>query len=269
MKRITDIKKIQKIELDLLEYFDKICKQNNLNYFLAGGTLLGAVRHKGFIPWDDDIDVAMPREDYNKLLNLKLESNYKILSIENEKKYPMCFAKLINKNTHVKEKGIVEYEQYGIFIDIFPLDGLGNNKKQAEKLGKKIMFLRKIHLIIVRQLNNKITFKNIIKGIVKLIDIKFIYNVILKNATKYSFYESEYVGSIVGGAKGLDEIFERKIYSESLEMKFEGKSFKGMKYYNEYLSRMYGNYMEIPPVEKRGGHHTIECYLKEEGDEES
>ncbi len=265
MKRIDTIEEIHKIGLEELKYFDKICKENNLNYFLAGGTLLGAVRHKGFIPWDDDIDVAMPRKDYDKLIGIESKGRYKIISMENCKDYVWSWAKLIDTNTYVKEKNIIDIDEYGIFIDIFPLDGFGNNKIIAYIYEFIIRFLRGRLGIVINKYEKNVNFiKRLLQKPYEKMGKLKTYNRILKYAKKHDFYTSKYVGSVVGGARGRKEIFNCKIYSETLDMNFEGLTLKGMKYYDEYLSKMYGNYMELPPEDKRGGFHTIECYYRNE-----
>lgn len=267
MKRIESIKEIQKIETEELKYFDKLCRDNQLKYFLAGGTLLGTVRHKGFIPWDDDIDIAMPREDYQKLLQLNVNERYKIISIENNRQYIWPFAKLIDTTTYVRESKVKDINEYGLFIDVFPLDGLGNNKIIARVNEFIIRFLRG-RLAIITNGNGKCNsiLKNLIQNHYTRMGKEKVYNKILKYATKHNFYKSKYVGSVVGGARGKKEIFKYEVYSETTDMPFENLTLKGMKYYDEYLSRMYGNYMELPPEDKRGGFHTIECYYREEGE---
>lgn len=267
MKKIESIKEIQKIGLEELKYFDKVCKENDFKYFLAGGTLLGAVRHKGFIPWDDDIDIAMPRDDYDKFIKLRLEGKYKIVSIEKNKDYVWSWAKVIDTSTYVKEKQVENIAEYGIFIDIFPLDGLGNNIFIASIIEFIIRFLRGRLGIIVNGNGNYNSFlKNIIHKHYTKMGKDKVYNKILKYATKHNFYKSKYVGSVVGGAKGQKEIFDFKTYSETVDMPFENLTLKGMKYYDKYLTRMYRNYMEIPPEDKRGSCHTIECYYREDGE---
>ena len=252
-KKITDLNVVHQLQLQLLEYFDEFCKDNNLRYFLAGGTLLGAVRHKGFIPWDDDIDVAMPRNDYEKFITLcnKLDKDYKILSCELLNEHMIPFAKFVDVNYQNYNKSI--NGRYGIRIDVFPLDGLGNSYSSAIKISKKIVLFRKFHYFCFK--------KNIMSTLLNKLMIHKLFYFILKNiAIKNNFYDSKYVGSIVGGLRRLDEIFEYRVYSETMDMEFEGKIFKGMKYYDEYLTRMYGDYMKLPPKEKQVAEHNVEIY---------
>lgn len=135
---------IKQIELNLLLKLDEICKKYKLRYYLCGGTLLGAVRHKGFIPWDDDIDVLMPREDFEKLLRLeKAETRYggKDCFLKSGNSiYP--FIKLINTNTVLKEKYLSEEFTTGIWIDIFPLDGMPDDEKLSQRNLRKLNFIR-------------------------------------------------------------------------------------------------------------------------------
>ena len=253
-KMCLNVKEVQNLQLEILKYFDKFCRDNKLKYFLAGGTMLGAIRHKGFIPWDDDIDVCMPREDYEKLINsTNFETNnFKILETRKSEKFVHLFAKVVNIN-YVNNDYDKISERYGIDIDIFPIDGLGNNKKKAYKVGKKILKKKK-NIYICFSENHKF----ISKILLKLNINKILYKNLLNKLNKNSFYDSAYVGSIVGGLRELKEIFERRVYDEEIEVTFENYNFLGMKNYDEYLKRMYGEYMKLPSIEARVPPHNIE-----------
>lgn len=123
--RKIDINELKRIEINILDYVADFCNKNGITYYLDGGTLLGAIRHKGFIPWDDDIDIAMPRKDYDRFVHMCLDdSRYKILSYETDEKYIYSFAKVVDSYTKLKEWGTAEYEQLGVYIDVFPIDAL-------------------------------------------------------------------------------------------------------------------------------------------------
>ncbi len=264
MNKITNLKDIQKIELEILKYFDTFCRENELKYFLAGGTLLGAVRHSGFIPWDDDIDIAMPREDYDKLLTIKknISSDYKLFSYNLEENYYQNFYKLVDTRTYIEEEGenIVDY---GLFIDIFPIDGLGKSKLLANLRARRIVFLnRRKHDVDYGIEKNFHGIKRLIQNYYFKIGSEEIYKRIMKIATKHSLSDSRYVGSIVGGAKGIKEVFLKEIYTGYIDMKFECYIFKGMKYYDAYLTRMYGDYMVLPDKSDQISNHSFEAWKK-------
>ncbi len=139
--RKIEIDEMRQRLLSMAEYLQNICKENGLKMFLSGGTLLGAVRHKGFIPWDDDIDVHMPRPDYDRLIKIfKRKENigkYKLLSHELNDKYVYTFAKLVDDDTLLIEDDIYSGVDMGLYLDIFPIDGLGDDIATAEKQMKK------------------------------------------------------------------------------------------------------------------------------------
>ena len=144
-----EIEKLKEVEFELLCEFDRVCRKNNLTYFLFGGSLLGAVRHGGFIPWDDDIDVVMPREDLNKLEKIShkvFDNKYFFQSSETEKGYPLMVAKLRKNGTIFEELAMTETQSHkGIFIDVFPLDKLDvSNEKKIHIRCKLIAFLNTI-----------------------------------------------------------------------------------------------------------------------------
>lgn len=252
-KKIDDMDKVHELQLELLSFFDDVCKKNNLRYFLAGGTLLGAVRHKGFIPWDDDIDLAMPRDDYEKFLKLAptLPEEYRVLIPAKTPKFHLVFAKIVNKYYYNDRKDLKG--KYGIRMDLFPLDGMGNDEKTAMKHAKKLFFLKGIYSLSFRD--------NIFSKLLYMTRIhKLVYRRLAKKFNKYNFDESKYAGSVVGGLKRYDEIFEYRVYSEPLIMNFESIKVPGMKYYDEYLTKLYGDYMKLPPKEKRVPVHDLDIY---------
>ena len=195
----------------------------------------------------------MPRKDYEKFLIISknFQDDYKTLIPAETDNFHLVFAKLVNKNYYNNKKTLKG--KYGIRMDIFPLDGLGNTEMESIKQAKRIMFYRKFYSICFKD--------NILSKLLYKINFhKLAYKLLSKVFNKYTFEDSKYVGSVIGGLRELKEIFEYRVYSETMDMEFEGKTFKGMKYYDEYLTRMYGDYMKLPPKEKQVAEHNVEIY---------
>lgn len=269
--------KYKKILFDTLKYFISICENNQLTYYIAAGSTLGAIRHKDMIPWDDDIDIYMPREDYEKFLSLKDEVNnnqYNIVSLA-DTGYYLPYAKMINLNTT-----IWEYKQFpfiiGIFIDIFPLDRINKNKEETEQL--VIQYKSKFHNYL-RGIK-KYTFSDFIQSL-KQYELKSFINKIL-DITYYRYKNKTYLKSflnydkqlnntkegdyfvVFGGSYGVKEIYKREWFLDNIEIDFAGIRVKIPKEYDKYLKHLYGNYMKLPPKEKQISRHyqhyiNIDC----------
>ncbi|HOZ54116.1 MAG TPA: LicD family protein [Bacilli bacterium] len=272
MKKMS-LEEIKKIELDMLKYLKKICDDNKLTYFLCGGTLLGAIRHQGFIPWDDDIDILMPQEDYIKLFEIfKNNINYDILTPYNSKDYYYFFSKIVDKRTVLNEIGLPKIKGMGVYIDIFPLYGLSKNNPEDFMNNVKLEFqnfvFSKWKLYYADEIFLKRLFKMIIYFPKYLFLSKTNWHVrkerILKMIEKYSFKYSEKIAFPLA-KYGLKEILGKKVYSKTVNVKFEDEYFSAPIGYDEYLSNLYGDYMKLPPVEKRKTHHHFDAYWKENG----
>lgn len=258
-----EYRKQQLVELKMLEAFINVCEKMKLKYFIIAGTLLGSVRHEGFIPWDDDIDVAMPREDYEIFIKKGqqfLESRYFIQTYITDKNYPQIFAKIRDNETTFIENTVKHIDMnHGMYIDIFPIDGY----KKPNFFSKKYYKLLKIKQI-------KVFDKNLPKTIIKRIGF-FIADVfslflnintngkLLKKMEKL-FLKNKYDDCDLvisyGGIYGEREIFPKKYIEEVIDHKFENLTVKVPKMYDEYLTNMYGDYMTPPPEDKRIPHHN-------------
>lgn len=264
------LNQIKHIELDILLSFDELCKKNNLYYTLCGGTLLGAVRHKGFIPWDDDIDVLMPRPDYERLLNGEdidfscLPENIKIASWKNRKTiFP--FIKLLDTRTIIDSKYINDKCSNNLWIDVFPIDGNPTKKGELHRLYNTSLLLRSILKIkMARMGEGKNIIKKVIKPVFKVlyfpIPIYLLDYIIDRNAQKYRFRDSRYVGGVVWGY-GAQEAIEKKAYLSPKSMMFEEHDFNVPSNYHEYLTNLYGDYMQVPPEDKRIT-HNMKAYIR-------
>lgn len=234
------LRKHQLRMLEVLKYIDGICQKNDIKYWLSSGTLLGAVRHKGFIPWDDDLDIEMLRSDYIKLLNiLYLESSdlYQIQTNKTDPNYFFTFAKLRDKNSLLYEKNDCDlnFNYRGIYIDIFPLEV---NKYPLSKV------LTKCHMFICRNISKKNKFKcvffkslyfafdNIVFPFFRFL-YKFMNDKVLNHTFGVFFYKSRY----------------RKDIFPLTKIEFEGEMFPSPYNAHKYLTSIYGDYMKIPPIE--------------------
>lgn len=265
---MSDIKIIQGKISSILKEFINICEENNLTYYALGGTLLGAVRHKGFIPWDDDIDIGMPREDYEKFKKLApnvLPSTYKFLS-EDTIDYKKAFSVIRDDSTKIIMNYSKEELVESLWIDVFPLDGMPSNA-----LKKKIHSFRYLYTRMMVQLsqfnslvnqkkeNRPLTEKVIIAfanavNIEKIISFNWAQKKYLQAIKKYSFNEA-FAGNYTGAYK-LREIVPSDYFGEPVLLEFQGIELSCPRKYKEYLTAIYGeNYMQLPPEDKRNQHH--------------
>lgn len=259
------LEELKKIELDILIYIDQVCKNYNLRYYLCGGTLLGAVRHKGFIPWDDDIDICMPRPDYDILAEIlkQSDSKYKILDHEHEKYY-YNFSKVIDTETILVENDYQPIEGLGVYVDIFPLEGMPSDKDKCEKHFNELDKLRrrinsfalykpKIRKNLFQYIKSIILYEKNKKASVSIFQKE--YDQLVK---QYHYDESEYVYA-TGGAYGKKDIFRKDLFLYFKEVEFEGMKFFAPQECEAYLKQLYGDYMKLPPVEKRISNHNNEA----------
>jgi lipopolysaccharide cholinephosphotransferase len=253
-KRILNSDEIKQRLLVLLKEIKEVCAEHNLKYYIIGGTLLGAARHKGFIPWDDDIDIHMPREDYNKLIELQKDGKLKntLHAYELNKKYKYLFGKYSDDNTRVKEL-YLDAGKFGLAVDIFPIDGLGDTYEEAHAMLKKIKPWTKLQKV---SLINK-WFKLAIlftPGFWLLLIKGFVNRKYLKLHSKHSFYDKNFVGTFVIRAQER-RIFKKELYADTVLLPFETEEFHAPIGYKEWLEQFYGkNYMDIPPIEKQANH---------------
>ena len=259
------ISKVKKIELEMLLEFDSICKKNNLSYFLFAGTLLGAVRHKGFIPWDDDIDVCMPRNDYQTFMRIgqkELSSKLFLQNHNTDKGYTLPFAKIRNVDTtFIEYNAQRKHFNQGVFIDIFPMDGYPSDQKRRKKYTFKQRMLKNV--CYRSYLGNSLFSK------LKSIPIYIVTG--FKSAKRYINKYEKFVSKLEYGKTDLIMIFDGiacdKAYSYSsfndkCKIEFEGYKLVSPKDYDRYLKEEFGDYMKLPPKENRvSGHKLVKVDL--------
>lgn len=259
---LLSLKEIQARELEMLKLFIGICEENGLRYYMAGGTLLGAVRHKGFIPWDDDIDLLMPRPDYEKLQAIAakqpLAPRYRFHSSDLGNLHdPMC--KIFDTSTYVDKKYIRDkYDRY-LWIDIFPMDGLPEDENEVEEIYRKVLRAHRIlRFVKSKEGAGASRLRALVKPVIKpfamlIFGRKRIVRYIEKIAKRYPFEESRSVGGIVFGY-GPQEKCDRAAYVNGVEMRFEDCKVMAPGCFDYYLTSLFGDYMTPPPKDKRQVH---------------
>lgn len=273
MKKLS-IEEIQEVSVEILKKVADICEEQHLTYFLAYGTLIGAIRHHGYIPWDDDVDIMMPRPDYEKLLayfrkNATSLMPLQMMNDETAKDYPYMISRVSDSRyvldvTNEKSYGI------GIFIDIYPLDGLGNDRETALKLIDKGKNLSSLIFLSTRQYFHKGNTKTIVKTLLKipafiyakLCRKKFFVKKSLQLAALNKYKDSKYVGCVIWPTYREREIFDKDLFTESIMVDFGKYKFRTPKRYDEVLTQIYHEYMQLPPEEDRVAHHLYSAYIK-------
>lgn len=264
MKLLTS-QQHKEMMLPILIQFADFCDKNNLAYFLYAGTLLGAVRHKGFIPWDDDIDVVMPRKDYETFLKLtggKLDK-FEVIHYSRTDNVIVPFIKIINPETILKEK--TAEQACAIGIDLFPLDGMPANKIKQAIHSFRIFISKGITGTFTCNLNLKTKIKKILTLIIKKLHNNKLRAMKKQDnlSKKYSYENSLYVTNTLWNATNSKrEIFPKEAVDGFTKLEFEGKLFKAPKNYDAVLKALFGNnYMQPPPENKRKN-HEVEVYLR-------
>ena len=254
----TDRKKLFAVLLDLLLEFDKVCKKHNLRYFMDGGSLIGAIRHKGFIPWDDDIDVVMPREDYNQFVQLSHEFSepYFLQTPYTDPEYFYCPARLRNSNTSaIVETFAYQRFNHGIWLSVFPLD---NWDEQAVDRFDRIKALIIENSTFMRMTNPHLDEKNLqrVKNYSGRNPFET-YEEIQRLATSFNDKATKYVTASVSAVLPYSKkMWFSEDFSSALLADFEGYKVPIPVGYDRILRIVFGDYMQLPPIEERGLHHS-------------
>lgn len=261
------LQETQQIALLILKNVSQVCDELNLRYYLVFGTLIGAIRHKGFIPWDDDLDIMMPRPDHDRFVEYFLEHserfpNLKIFTPDINSEYPYMITRVSDDRYRIVMDNEKPYGM-GVFIDIYPYDGMGNTWEEAVKYQRKgdmlSSFCFQASRLHLEKGITKSTFRKIVKLpvflICKAIGKDYFKNKLKKIARERPYDTTKYVGNAVWGSGGTACIYDRSLFNEAVLVDFEDAKFKAPVGYDEFLKHIYGNYMKLPPKKSRHPHH--------------
>lgn len=273
--RELSIEEVKRIELEITEDIARFCEENGIDYFLCGGSMLGAVRHKGYIPWDDDIDISMTRENYEKFVKTYHSDKYQLCYTGGEEDFFLPFAKVYDKRTILT--GTTDYGcEMGVWADILPMDKVPSDQAEMEKFVKKMIKRRYFIMAATatdlnmdkRRLASRVYIR-FVRVLKKLFGIKNI-NVVKKfiaDAQKYNDIETDKAGCVVWGY-GMREICPKYVFDETELAPFEHLNLRILTHYDTYLSSIYGDYMKLPPVEQQVLKHGDNTFYMRDSAEE-
>lgn len=261
MKQINT-REQQQLILGIAKAFSSVCESNNIPYYMLGGSMLGAVRHQGFIPWDDDMDFGVPRAYYKKLKDLldkQLPDRYRCRTFENSKNVVYGYIKIEDtftkcNNAQFKKQGD---DRLGLDLDIFPLDECNRGDMRI----KKIIWLNDKYGRLFTASATRSSWKNVLKNILRFIfpfSQRFCYNYIEDQISKIE--SGDYLANIYGHWEEK-EVIPKEWYGENIKYKFEDTEFCGFLEFDLYLKQLYGNYMKLPPIEQQKGHSNAGVFL--------
>lgn len=269
------LQECQNGELEILKEIDRICKEQNITYFVAYGTLIGAVRHKGFIPWDDDVDIMMPKHDYDRFIEYTTKNAdklkpFELFNMQTHKDYPYMISRYCDNRYYLN----VDNEDdcgMGLFVDIYPLEGAGNSVKEFTKKKNKSSRYASLVFLSTRQKVKRENTKSFIKYLIKYpaflfskcLGKNFFVNKLNKIADTCDYDNSKFIGPMTWASDdGIKGIFPKKWFSETITVEINGYSFSAPKEYDKILKRLYGDYMQLPPKEQQIAHHYYDAYRK-------
>ncbi|MDK6972691.1 MULTISPECIES: LicD family protein [Streptococcus anginosus group] len=267
MQEQFTLTKVQELEFGILQFIKKVCDENQIRYYLAYGTLIGAVRHKGFIPWDDDIDIMMPRKDYKKLLAILNEQQhpyYKLISADTDKRFQVPLPKIVDTRTLlVQDYDIIEPVPLGVYVDIFLMDGAGDDYHIAvqhyDEAFKLYRYWKKSRLKLAPSSMSKL--KGLLRWLknlpFKMRGSRHYIQKLTEHNSQYDFDKSLYIATYETGTSDAKKcIFRYDKFGVGHFLEFNGELFQVPQDYDNILKSEYGNYMILPPKEKQVSHHS-------------
>lgn len=266
---------VQNESIEMLNQVADICEAEGFTYYLAYGTLIGAVRHQGFIPWDDDVDIMMPRDDYNRFIdyftiNANVLKPLELFTPQNNENYPYMIARVSNSR-YVLDVDNEKPYGIGIFIDIYPLDGMGETIDYAKCLKTKVNRNISLGFLSTRLHYQRDNTKSQLKMLLKypaflyshIRGKNYFFDKIQKTADSVSYAKSNYIGCLVWGSDdGVKGIFKKELFDRTIQVPFGSYKFRIPENYDAILKQLYGDYMQQPSEKERTGHHFYKAYLR-------
>lgn len=266
----TNMDLLHEVDMDIVKEVLRLCEKYGLTYYMLGGTMLGAIRHKGFIPWDDDIDLGMPRDDYERFLEIapkELASHLKLVNYRTDPDYMYYITRILDTDTKVEEERIGNDNRYtNASIDIFPIDGTPNNGLLRKIYYFRVMYHRALMSLCYKdsidRKRKRSKKEKLLLWVMERIPVEKLTTPykqkckIDKLLRKQKVAGSKYIGNIMGAYR-TREIVPADYYGEGAMYPFEDIQMRGMSKYHEYLTYTYGDYMQLPPEDSRKTHFKI------------
>ena len=261
------LRKVQLTQLEIAKEIKRVCEENDIRYFLADGSFLGAVRHQGFIPWDDDMDFGMMRSDYERFCRIapqKLKPEYCLQTWDTDPNYALPFGKVMKRNTvYLENKKTRRLQENGFYVDIFPFDYVPEDPRERADMAKKLLQIYRVKLMKSGYKpwmeNEKIIWKKRIGYL--YYQFQALFNSQEDLARAYDMLAASVLHSSVvceQSALSRPDYYDLHILEEFADYSFEDTTFRGVKDYDGYLTALYGSYMELPPEDQRENRHQIQ-----------
>lgn len=265
-RRLLDMEGCKCIQMEILDGIDRFCREQGLRYSLAYGTLIGAVRHQGFIPWDDDIDLMMPRPDYDRLRQEFHAEGLYLVDLAERDDCVETFVKVCKEGTVMVDKNFGR-ELWGVNVDVFPVDGAPSEGLEAHYAALDALRTKAFQICPYYKSVHAGRFPLMLKYILKRLRYFHPGSFLslkkeLVDGQKALPYDGSKTVGVYFAAEKTRTFFAKEVYDEIGSLPFEGREYPALTHFDTYLTQLYGNYMQLPPEEKRVSHHAYDSFIE-------